>query len=46
VLMPDIRRDLTFAQQVLADAAQAQVEAPTEGESRHTLARMDRSAPW
>jgi hypothetical protein len=37
---------LTFAQQLLADAALAQVEPPTEAESREALARMDRSAPW
>ena len=46
VLMPDIRRDLSFARQVLADAALAQVESPTEAGSREALARMGRSAPW
>ena len=40
------RTGMTFAQQLLADAALAQVEPPTEAESREALARMDRSAPW
>lgn len=40
------RTGMTFAQQLLADAALAQGEPPTEAESREALARMDRSAPW
>jgi hypothetical protein len=43
---PPHRRDLTFAQQVLADAALAQAEPPSQSESRQALARMEKSAPW
>jgi hypothetical protein len=38
--------DLSFAQQVLADAELARTERPTRAESRAALERMDRSAPW
>lgn len=40
------RTGLSFDQQLLADAALAGAEQPTEAESRVTMARMERSAPW
>ena len=40
------RTDLDLGQQLLADAALAGDERPTDDESRRTLERMERSAPW
>jgi len=37
---------MSFAQQLLADAAQAGTEPPTKNEARATGERMERSAPW
>jgi len=37
---------LTLGQQLLADAAMAGAEPPTDDASRAALERMDRSAPW
>ena len=37
---------LSLGQQLLADAALAGSEPPTEGESRVLAERMERSAPW
>ena len=37
---------MSFAQQLLADAALAGTEPPTESEARATGERMERSAPW
>ena len=40
------RTALSLGQQLLADAALAVGEPPTEQESRAALERMERSAPW
>ena len=40
------RTGLTLGQQLLADAALAGAEPPTEEQSRVALERMERSAPW
>ena len=37
---------MSFAQQLLADAALAGTEPPTENEARAAGERMERSAPW
>lgn len=37
---------LSLGQQLLADAALAVIEPPSEAESRAVLQRMERSAPW
>ncbi len=37
---------LSLGQQLLADAALAGTEPPTEEESRAAMDRMERSAPW
>jgi hypothetical protein len=37
---------MSFAQQLLADAALAGTALPTESEARATGERMERSAPW
>jgi hypothetical protein len=37
---------LSLGQQLLADAATAGAEPPTDDESLAVLERMDRSAPW
>ncbi len=37
---------LSLGQQLLADAALASSEPPTEAESRVVAERMERSAPW
>jgi hypothetical protein len=37
---------LSLGQQLLADAALAGAESPTDHESRAVLERMERSAPW
>ena len=37
---------VTFARQLLADAAMARVKPPTKEESRATGKRMEKSAPW
>jgi hypothetical protein len=37
---------MSFAQQLLADAALAGTEPPTKHEGRATGERMQRSAPW
>ncbi len=36
----------SIGQQLLADAALADAEPPTEEESRAVIERMERSAPW
>ena len=40
------RTRLTLGQQLLADAALASGEPPTDEESRAVAERMERSAPW
>jgi len=37
---------LGLGEQLLADAALAETDPPTEDESLRVLERMDRSAPW
>ena len=37
---------LSLGQQLLADAAMAGAEPPTDEESRAVMERMERSAPW
>ena len=37
---------LSLGQQLLADAALARAEPPTDEESRAVVERMERSAPW
>ncbi|MDY7102971.1 MAG: hypothetical protein S0880_17460 [Actinomycetota bacterium] len=40
------RSELSLGQQLLADAALAGDDRPSEEQSRAALERMDRSAPW